>query len=580
MSIGESLDGVASGAQAAEAAINAFNQSVLESENTLGGMIGLSKGLVTSMNQIVDSVGRFVPFAKDLGIISDTFSAMGQAITAPLEALNASVEVFQSIISVGDAMTKIIRENDAAIYGLAASFGTTFKEAQLFRNEYVRMADAVATPEFGVISPKELRATMQEMSSAGITIDRFSDSIASSAGSTDLLTTSFLHAESLGISIQSYMASLSSGMMKQGLSSQEAAQQMAIFGDISDDTGIKTDRIADSLGQLASGFTKIGLSANFGEPLLRGFVGTLEDMGLGIENALELSQSLGSAIANLSTNYASAFVTMNGGGGGGSGMGALGAGINLQARLLKAQDSGDSEAESKIAQEMAEGMRDTIASFTGGSIITVEQADQSPQLQATFYAQTQLLQSLYGLDEMTSIRTLDLLTRLDQATTTGNKEQADLLGKDLQDAVGMRNETIDATQQMSNTLSAAITVAGDKNYGELKVIREASVLTGLAFASMAGDGFIDIAKGVVDNGLGDVLDKAAKIVATPGLTVTEMAKNLKPAKDAVGDAGDALGRGNIPGAISELIGSIKGYMTAADSRQKALIDLLNSKLGS
>jgi hypothetical protein len=161
-------------------------------------------------------------------------------------------------------------------------------------------------------------------------------------------------------------------------------------------------------------------------------------MGLGFENAIDLSEKLSNALVGLGSNYASAYLTFQKGGLDMGGGGAIGASIDLRASLA---DQGADQGQ--MAVEMAGAMKDTIASFTGGQIITLDEAGDDDSLKTAFYTQTKLLEKLYGIsDTGDQDRTLDLLSQLGDATAAGNTDLAASLGSDLQDAMAGRDGTL------------------------------------------------------------------------------------------------------------------------------------------
>ena len=66
----------------------------------------------------------------------------------------------------------------------------------------------------------------------------------------------------------------------------------------------------------------------------------------------------------------------------------------MQARLLEAKTP---EEQQDIGMEMVSSLKESLASFTGGQIITVQEAARSPELQATFEMQRQVLGQLSGV---------------------------------------------------------------------------------------------------------------------------------------------------------------------------------------
>ena len=474
-SISSTLDAITSASAAAAAAINTMSENVKGSKDVLGGLIGVSNSVTKSFDGITASLAGIVKGIPVLGDLAEGLATVGSATLIPVKALTSFAEVYNDLIKVGDGFTSVIRDTDKAMYDLASSFGSSFSEAQIFRNQIIDISQAVSGLDFGYISPKELIDTMKVFSDSGITIDKFSDTISNSAGKFDLLTAAIIHSQAIGMTTQEYLSHMSNAMMKQGLSSQEAGEQLQLYSDISKDTGLNTDKVAGALQGLSDGFTSMGLSANFGEPLLRGFANTLSGMGLGIENAISLTTSLGTSLANLTTNYSTAYLTFNRGGGLNFGQGsgsALGAGIQFQSKLLKAQQSGDASEQASLAKEMAGMMRDTLASFTGGSIVTLSQAAENPALEATYYAQTKLLEQMYQISAKDSPRVLEMLTNINNTSASGSKELSDAMGVSMDSSIGARDDTLSNQQKLDAELSSNTFDLNKTNEDLINTIKE------------------------------------------------------------------------------------------------------------
>jgi hypothetical protein len=104
---------------------------------------------------------------------------------------------------------------------------------------------------------------------------------------------------------------------------------------------------------------------------------------------------------------------------------------------------------------MARGLRETIASFTGGRVVTVGEAAANEALQTAFFTQTKILEDMYGLDQQSSARTLEFLKDLENATAMGDDDAAAKAAEQIQEAVQNRVETTDQLDIL-NTQTAAL----------------------------------------------------------------------------------------------------------------------------
>ena len=441
----------------ASGALDDLNKKALEGDlgfHKLIGSIKTSTTALTNLTKAAGLVGSKITGGLDLGLIGKGADFLASSFE---NVIGAGLEIVRTFDSIGrgvDSVTGYSRGLNASLYDTVARFNGSFDAAKKYSDYITSTAQDFATAEFGFIAPADRIGAIKALAEAGIPLEHLNDTIQSSAGNMDLLNTSFLHSKALGLDMRTYMGGISEAMLTQGLNSQEAAEQMAMFGDVSRDTGIRTDKIAGQLNSMAKEFSTLGITASFGEPILKGFATTLSDMGLGFENALDLSGKLSKSLAGLTSNYAAAYVTFQRGGldiGGGGG--ALGASIGLRAEALKEERG---EGQGDLGLKLANAMKDTLASFAGGQIVTVEEAAANPQLENAFYTQTQLLQSLYNIsDTGTQDRTLDLLERLGEATASGNKDLAQSLGNDLQEVVGARSATLSYEEKIAQYTEAS-----------------------------------------------------------------------------------------------------------------------------
>lgn len=439
----------------AQSATEGLMDSLLEGGRSFDAMIEGARQLSISMDRASASIGNMgeaIPLLKPLaGVLQKAIDASSSLLSVTTSLTGA----YSGMIGILDATSRPYRRLTRDIFELGARFGATFEQAQTYTEYIMRSARRVSEADYGYINIVELESAMQDLAAARIPISLFNETITSTAGSMDLLSTAVLHAGAMGLEVSEYFSLLGHAILTQGKTAQQAVEQMAEFRDISEDTGLTVTTVAENLQSLASNFSRLGLSADFGRPLLAGFTRTLKDMGLGIENATTLTTDLGDALASLTTDYATAFLTATRGGLEIGGGGALSAGIQLQARMLEAERDVTGEAQADLATELAEGLRETVAGLAGGRIITVGEAARDETLQTAFFTQTKILEDIYGLDQQSSARTLDFLKDLEQATAQGDEEAANKIGEQIQQQIENRVETTDQLDIL-NTQTAAM----------------------------------------------------------------------------------------------------------------------------
>lgn len=439
-------------------ALNTISEKALKGGLTLE-VLSKSLGNVTKdSSNLLKSFGKLsssLTLVLDFGLLSTSANALGTAFDAVAGTAVFAAEIMEQGGDVVDGFTSYTRGLNAEMFKTVASFGMGYAAAKQYSEYLISSADDYSNAEAGFISPAERLKAVQGLAQAGIPLKNLTTTVETSAGSMDLLSTSILNAEALGMDFGAYAEKLSSLMNIQGMSAQDASEKMAMFSDVSEETGLSVDKVSGSLIGLANQHSKLGLTVEFGRPILESFTDSLTNMGFGFENAIDLSETLSSSLVGLTSNYAAAYVTFQRGGlDMGGGQGALGASIGLRAKMSptnKDQDQG------QLAMDMAGAMRDTLASFTGGNIVTVQEAASSPELHNAFIAQTSLLKDLYNINDAgAQDRTLELLDQLNSATARGDSDLAKSLAENLQETKTARDDTKSIQEKIATHNEAAV----------------------------------------------------------------------------------------------------------------------------
>jgi hypothetical protein len=435
----------------------------------LGNEIRTAEIAVSSYNNAFADLSKSIKSVTNLGgVVSSAFGGISSSLTGTSSAMTdffdltqksfnllgnvagGTLQAFESVANLFDGPSRQIRAFDNDIFKLNKRFGGTVGEASKF-------ADALKT-ETGSQFSRSLYLTREELSKFAkatthtqLTLEQLSETVETSFGQTNLLAASTAFAEATGMSYSSVASNLNEIINKQGVSVGQAAEMLGVYAGTAEATGLSVDFVARSLNSAVSGFSKLGVSADFGRPMLEGFSRVVKDMGLGLSEAGSLATSLSSSLAGLSTDYANAFiVTQRGGLETAAGGGALGASIGLQSEILSAEKTGD---QAKLASDLAGAMKETLASFAGGEIITVSEAADSPELQSQFYVQQQLLQSQFGIrDQASANRTLEFLKQLDGATREGNTQAMESLEKQIQNEREGRDVLLDEFEKANREL--------------------------------------------------------------------------------------------------------------------------------
>ena len=454
-------------------AIGDFTRGLTEAENAVGKFFALgseSSGRVGGMTKAFDDLAKAAkdlatPASQLLNVFSNVSSSilgqqdgltefmtfMKDATVAMADLPGFAKDALEVAAGAFDGPTRTMREFDTEIFNVGKRFGDSIESSKDFADAINR----IPASDFGdalSMTRKELQDFYDGVSRTNLTQEQLNTTIDTSIGQTNLLGVATAFAASSGISAHQAASLLNTVINKQGVTAGEAADMMGMYAGVARDVGLQIDDVAASLNSAVSQFGKLGVSADFGAPVLQGFGRVVKDMGLGIEQTKNLTQDLSGALGKLTEDYSTAYVLFERGGlDFGTGGGALGASIGLQAELLRAQKTGD---QAGIGGQLVGALRDTIASFSGGNIVTVSEAAESPELQTQFYTQQQLLVSQFNLSQSSATRTLELLAEIDDATRAGDIGTKEELEKQLQNEIDGRDKTLDLMEQANRELAA------------------------------------------------------------------------------------------------------------------------------
>tara|TARA_A100001011_G_scaffold393836_1_gene484741 strand:- start:8731 stop:10578 length:1848 start_codon:yes stop_codon:yes gene_type:complete len=437
-------------------AIDDYNRALLQSRDSYDQLNSSISAGITSIGSFVGALGSL---GSEIPGIGGAFGFLGDAmenvIGTTAVAFDAITGFASDTLGTIDKITLFHRTIDKENFALAKSFGQTFEDAQYYANRFVNNMTEYATVDYGFLSLEELTATRDGFADINVSIEEAMSTVKVGTREMDLYAAATLQAGAMNMSSSQYLRLLEKAMAEQGVTAEEAMKQMATFSDIASETGLNIDTVSSTLNTAADGFTKLGMSADFGRPILEGLARTMSDLGLGIENATGLTTELSRALGSLTTDYATAFVTQQRSGmdfGGGGGL--LGASIGLQAQMLEAEQTGD---QAGMARMLTEAMSSTISSFTGGDIVTASQAAEDPSLQMAFYSQQQLLGSQYGIsDTQSQTRILDYLDQLETARMTGDEDAAALLERQIDEEIQGRDATLGEMEKLNTQINAML----------------------------------------------------------------------------------------------------------------------------
>ena len=486
------LDSVEHSLGHAASAAKAFSNAGIASSDVLGSMFDAT-------SKASDAI---VSLKNGFGLLSSVATASFQPALDAFGSINDSLDTFlkasKDAIQIYDNLDSGIRDFTANQYKLGASIGATFEESKGFADSYrdIIKANSDLSRDGFWIKPEELKNTIGEMQKLGVSVDDIAKKTGIFGGAELSYAQGMtLQAKAMGMDVGAYTTKIAGMVRTNGMSMEESMKLMANSQDIARETGLKVDEVTGSLDRATSGFAKMGMTMDFGRPILKGFADSIKDVGLGIAQAGDLTATFTASLSKIINDPALAYITsMKGGMAGMGGGGILNPSIQMQASML----DNDPESKAKMAKDLSEGMRDTLKSFTGGDIITVKQAAESPELQTKFYTQQQMLGSTFGISGTENQnRVLEYLAKLEDATAAGDNKSAELLQKQISDALQGTDKTMSLQEKMSANIEADVMISQEhlqiakmnltKEFGPQGMDKWNSILQLLDEATRSGD---------------------------------------------------------------------------------------------
>ena len=452
--LNDSLKDTSDGVEQLGSALKGFSNLSIQNTDTLNGLVNSFGKLQVGSQKFFSSLSELTGVVGLEGI----FNAAIAPINETTEALKNAAEFAQNVAEGFDAIDEGTRTLYDSQFELAANIGLGFNEAKKFADTYrdIVSYNSELSQQGFYVNAEDFKDITKALQTQGMAMTDLAERTDVAGKSLSYLQVMTMQARAMGMDVESYARKMADMVRKTGLSMEDSMKLMASTQDISKETGLRVDEVTQSLEGATNGFQRMGTTISFGMPVLKGFAASITEVGLGISQAGDLASEFSKSLMGIVNNPALAYMTSVKGGfsesmGGGGGI--LNPSIQMQSMML--DQSPESQAE--LAKNLSIGMRETLKSFTGGDIISVKQAAESPELQSRFYTQQQMLGSQFGIsDTATQNRVLEYLQKLEEATYAGDDETAASLERQIAEAAQANDETMGLQQKISLAMDKSV----------------------------------------------------------------------------------------------------------------------------
>ena len=382
------------------AAFSGLTQAILGSNNSAGAYAGMMTSLGGVIGQLSPTLAKlFTTIAVDLPTAFDVLTGTTR-------------EFKKDTIDLGN------------VYGLSydqiARKTLDYQKAVLFANSYT----------FEGI--EAVRTAAESAANYGVTVDDLTRTFSIAGVQQNFLSEGFLLSSETGLKSSDVMAKMADATRKMGYSVEDAGKPLVAMENIARATGLPISEIGNRVFETAKQFSRLGLTVDGMEPIIRRFTDVLGPSfkGLAIEETTRLFDNLKSKV----NTTEAAFIAMRGG--------LAGPGAGVAEAQLAFEDA------FKNPVEIMKSLSTTLGGVAGGRIIKFEEARANPELANQFKIQRDLLAQLTGNTDPQSQRTLMAIL----ADLQSGRQLTSAQDKTLQEALKSGQQKQDERASMKDQL--------------------------------------------------------------------------------------------------------------------------------
>ncbi len=428
--------------------VKLIKEQVLEAKKSIGSdSDGTASGLSSHLKHMMESAKKMV--GPGTAIAAQTTMKSG------FQKVDDTTGVFSKVQKPVMDIQKAAMQMQLA---MGKSFDSAIKNVGAFRNEFTNaMVDTKSTME----DVTKTQAAFRDVFSADDAVRRLvslEKATKDVRASTTLTTTALLVGAAKGVDSAKIAEMMSKAHFELGATAEEAAESMGDIALASEKSGLSFSKSAGAIMDNASKLAMWGGTIKTVAPLLQAFTSALGDNRKGLAPKL-LEEYVGGlermgfemrALTGISTGV-------------GGGKGAIGAGLEMEALLDKGAEG---------MAEVSQRLIDTIKQFSGGEIITREQAIADPALEQNFLIQRKLLQQMTNSSDSSATRMIGILKNID-ANGLDVGDPSDALSE-LQETMGqgqrVKDSTTDSLTAQVINLNATQIESGEKIVAELSTL--------------------------------------------------------------------------------------------------------------
>lgn len=415
-------------------------QGLMNDLNDIGGK-GASK-MAEGVQDALEAIGMSSEGAKN--IVSRNLSDIGDmaksyAAINVYEGLQKGIKDLGEATGINEALQQQIRGLDKEVLSIGTAFGSSFREAQgSTAGFHIELAKTLLTTKQTPEEVKKVRDGLKEAFGSADQLTRLSglQKAQSNIQSTlNLTNAALLLSVSTGMESGKVAEMMSEAHLDLGESLEGSASMFGTIAVAAQKSGMTFSKVADSIMESARALKMWGGTVGSVSPVFQAFSRALGDGRKGLAVDLLRQYTRGLDIMGFEMRALTGLQAPGGGT-----RGAIGAGLQMEAALEQGEGG---------MRRISENLIETIKRFTGGQIVTREQAIENPAMERSFLIQRGLLKQMLNIDYASGTKMLSVLQDIDKHGLSVGGDTESKLGE----LLGAGEKTQEAT---TTTLQNAI----------------------------------------------------------------------------------------------------------------------------
>jgi hypothetical protein len=456
----ESMELVTGGSKAAADSISGVNRALGAADprqmnavsTNIQKITGMSEQSGSAINRLFRGVGANFEELKTVASSTAALVALG-GIKKGLDMINKT-----GLMTI----QQDLMDFEKTALSASQRFGQSFEQSQgsinMFHQELANTMDTTKSTRDEVMKVGAALSVAFDAEQQVGQLDNLSKAQADVRSSMTLTNTAILVGAAKGMQAEKVAGMMTEAYMNLGESQADVAKIFGEIGIAAEKSGLSFEKASDAIMASADSLKMWGGTIGSVTPLYKAFTGALGEGQKGL--AVDLMNNFTRGLQQMGLETRALIGLQAGMGGGG---GALGVGLEMEALMEQGEEG--------MAQ-MTENLLTTIKGFTGGAVLTREEARETGREQE-FVMQRQLLKQM-GIvaDDASGTKMLGILKEIDAHGLQTGSDAEKALGEMMQTGEKTQEATTGDLKKATLDVERAVHTQGRNIVGALKSVMQ------------------------------------------------------------------------------------------------------------